>query len=611
MLIKALSDYYDNLKNKGLVIPSGYSKVKIHYKICLSEEGELMAILPFNSSEEGAKIKFTELLLPNRTEKTAIEANNIEHRGAYIFGMEIEKKKKDGVDTYSYNATSKKAIKSHDVFVKKNLEYIKNINSPIVNAYRSFMEKWKPEDQTENTKLLNIAKSYSTSNFVFALHNDINVLLHEDAEIKRKNEEQNTTREDEDLPIKTQCAILGKEAEISRIHKKIKGLPKGQSSGTVLVGFNNSSEESYGATQSYNSNISETVMLRYTESLNFLLSSQNHKKTLGDLTILYWASSPDEVYEDLFSNLLMGNNDNINEEEANKILDKSVSLLQSGSFSFSNLELMDKMSENTDFFLVGLKPNISRISLKFIYRKKAGDLFKNVIRHQVDISMSDKMKVLPLWRLDTLLENPKISSKEKTVNPSFYAKLLEAIVNGTRYPESLLQTLIRRMKYDDLSATSDVTMKRAGLIKGFLNREQRLLNKEEEFTMALNKENDNPAYLCGRLFALLEKLQVDTADTKLNRTIRESYFASASSKPSVVFPKLIKLSQHHLSKLKGKNEGFAVYFNTQIEEVFALLGTEFPEYLQLRDQGKFMIGYYQQMKDLYTRKEKLNDDKRA
>lgn len=604
MLIKALSDYYDNLKNKGLVIPSGYSKVKIHYKICLSEEGELMAILPFNSSEEGAKIKFTELLLPNRTEKTAIEANNIEHRGAYIFGMEIEKKKKDGADTYSYNATSKKAIKSHDVFVKKNLEYIKNINSPIVNAYRSFMEKWKPEDQTENTKLLNIAKSYSTSNFVFALHNDINVLLHEDAEIKRKNEEQNTTREDEDLPIKTQCAVLGYEAEISRIHKKIKGLPKGQSSGTVLVGFNNNSEESYGATQSYNSNISEDVMLRYTESLNFLLSSQNHKKTLGDLTILYWANSTDEVYEDLFSTLLMGNNDNINEEETDRILDKSVSLLQSGNFSFSNLELMEKMSENTDFFLIGLKPNVSRISLKFIYRKKAGDLFKNVIRHQVDISMSDKMKALPLWRLDTLLENPKISSKEKTVNPSFYAKLLEAIVNGTRYPESLLQTLIRRMKYDDLSATSDVTMKRAGLIKGFLNREQRLLNKEEEFTMALNKENDNPAYLCGRLFALLEKLQVDAADTKLNRTIRESYFASASSKPSVVFPKLIKLSQHHLSKLKGKNEGFAGYFNTQIEEVFALLGTEFPEYLQLRDQGKFMIGYYQQMKDLYTKKEK-------
>lgn len=608
MLIRALNDYYDNLKNKGLIIPSGYSKVKIHYKICLNEDGKLMAILPLSSNDEGSKTKFTELLLPTRTEKTAIEANNIEHRGAYIFGLESEKNKVDGSDIYTYSASGKKALKSHEAFVKKNLEYIENIDSPIVNAYRSFIEKWKPENETNNELLLTIAKSYSTSNFVFALHSNINTLLHEDPKIKKKNETQDITKVGEDSAITAQCAISGKEAEIARIHKKIKGLPKGQSSGTVLVGFNNTSEESYGASQSYNSNISEDVMLRYTESLNFLLSSQNHKKTLGDLTILYWANSPDEVYEELFTMLLMGSNDNTNEEDVDRILDKSVSLLKSGTFSLSNLELMEKISEKTDFFLIGLKPNVSRISLKFIYRKKADTLFKNVIQHQIDIGMGEAMKALPLWRLDTLLENANISSKEKTVDPSFYAKLLEAIVNGSRYPESLLQTLIRRMKYDDLSATSDITMRRAGLIKGFLNREQRLLNKEEEYTMALNRENNNPAYLCGRLFALLEKLQLDAANSKLNRTIRESYFASASSKPSVVFPKLLKLSQHHISKLNEKNKGYSVNIEKNIDEVFSLLGNEFPEYLQLREQGKFMIGYYQQMKDLYTKKEK-NDEK--
>ena len=41
--------------------------------------------------------------------------------------------------------------------------------------------------------------------------------------------------------------------------------------------------------------------------------------------------------------------------------------------------------------------------------------------------------------------------------------------------------------------------------------------------MALDIENNNQAYLCGRLFAVLEKVQSD-ALPGLNRTIKDSYF---------------------------------------------------------------------------------------
>ena len=115
--------------------------------------------------------------------------------------------------------------------------------------------------------------------------------------------------------------------------------------------------------------------------------------------------------------------------------------------------------------------------------------------------------------------------------------------------------------------------------------------------MSLDPQNSNPAYLCGRLFALLEKVQQKASKDSLNKTIKDSYFATACSIPSVVFPKLLVLSQNHLAKLEPQNEK---YWNKKIAEVINMLGTEFPQTLTLTEQGIFIIGYYQQF---YSKKD--------
>ena len=78
--------------------------------------------------------------------------------------------------------------------------------------------------------------------------------------------------------------------------------------------------------------------------------------------------------------------------------------------------------------------------------------------------------------------------------------------------------------------------------------------------MALDINNTNQAYLCGRLFAVLERIQeLSAAPVKLNRTIKDAFFASAASKPALVFPKLLSLSQNHVKKLNdGKQKYLAV-----------------------------------------------------
>ena len=98
MLIKALCDYYDILAVKGSVLPTGYSKVNIHYKISLTEDGQIDEIIDCQKKEQvqaGKKVIEkkvpTELVLPQRTEKPGIEANIAEHRPLYIFGLNLDK----------------------------------------------------------------------------------------------------------------------------------------------------------------------------------------------------------------------------------------------------------------------------------------------------------------------------------------------------------------------------------------------------------------------------------------------------------------------------------------------------------------------------------------
>ena len=78
---------------------------------------------------------------------------------------------------------------------------------------------------------------------------------------------------------------------------------------------------------------------------------------------------------------------------------------------------------------------------------------------------------------------------------------------------------------------------------------------------------------------------------------KDSYFASACSKPSTVFPKLYKLSQNHIKKLSSP-----IFYNKLCGEILDGLDGKFPSTLSLDDQGRFIVGYAQQNKALYTKK---------
>ena len=60
MLIHALCDYYDILAKAGKVLPEGYSSVKIHYLVSLTEDGRMDSIIDYQDTVQvpsGKKLK--------------------------------------------------------------------------------------------------------------------------------------------------------------------------------------------------------------------------------------------------------------------------------------------------------------------------------------------------------------------------------------------------------------------------------------------------------------------------------------------------------------------------------------------------------------------------
>jgi CRISPR-associated protein Csd1 len=117
--------------------------------------------------------------------------------------------------------------------------------------------------------------------------------------------------------------------------------------------------------------------------------------------------------------------------------------------------------------------------------------------------------------------------------------------------------------------------------------------------MALNEQSTHPAYLLGRLFAVLEKAQTDALGD-INATIKDRYFTTACASPATVFPVLLRLAQHHIAKAEyGRTS------DRRIEEILGLIQMDqnpIPRHLSLDEQGIFVLGYYHQRAAFYKSK---------
>ncbi len=109
---------------------------------------------------------------------------------------------------------------------------------------------------------------------------------------------------------------------------------------------------------------------------------------------------------------------------------------------------------------------------------------------------------------------------------------------------------------------------------------------------SLDTENVQPAYVCGRLLATLDRIQF-VALGKTNATIVDRFYGTASSAPATVFGTLLHGAQNHLGKMRHDRPGPHAALERQLEQILSPL-TTFPTTLTLKEQGVFALGFYHQ-----------------
>ena len=579
MILQALAKHYENLAAEGKVSKEGWCEAKVSYAIELMPDGKVKGFISLKTEEERGKKKVwvsTTRMVPQMvTRSSGVSSNFLCDNSKYMLGFD-----KDG--------SSKRVLECFQAAKEKHLELLEQAEGEMAASIKAFFETWNPEKEEEKLKEAEIWEALTDGgNLIFYMNG---CEAQEDEEIKELWNEKQNSCDGEEGGNTGICLVTGKKAEISRIHRTIKGVPGAQSSGAALVSFNAPAFESYGKEQSYNAPVGKYAEFAYTTALNYLLSQRNYTFQLGDTMVVYWAENGQKAYQDVFSFALVPTVDN--RETIREIFD---CIKKDQPIKVEDIE----MDSEQRFYILGLAPNAARLSVRFFYQDSFGKILEHISEHY------ERMKIVqPSWETreymsirDMLMETVNQNSRDKSPIPNMAAMVMQAVLSGGRYPASLYTDTLIRIRADQ--GERKLSWGRTAILKAYLIRNTNW--KEGVNYMGLNKENSEQPYLLGRLFAVLEFIQKDT-NPGIKATIRDRYFNSACATPASVFPILIKLMNSHIKKLERDNLGAKISYENQLTEIMGKLD-EFPRRLTLEEQGKFDLGYYHQVQDKYTKRE--------
>lgn len=606
MILQALNRYYDILvkDDKSEIARFGYSTVGVSFALDISAKGDLVDILPlFNQEQRGKKMVEVPrpMALPQQVKRSVnVAPNFLWDNGVYVLGLSDDDEKKPAYSLDRFKA-----------FRQLHRDLLTAVDSDAARALLAFLERHNPSTARNHPVIAQHLEALLQGGNLVFLFDDL--YIHLDPAICQAWEATKAVQGADQM----QCLVTGNTVAIARLHPSLKRVRGAQPSGATLVGFNASAYESYNRSQGLISPIGEAATFAYTTALNYLLSDANPNKKfhLGDTTLVYWAESENRAYEPAFASILAP--ESVEEEEAQQQQDrkKAEGALKSVAEKVKRTQrldldalLADLKAENPRFYVLGLAPNSARVSVRFFIADAFEDVVRNITGHYDDLAVVKEFESQPSYITVRHILSETVSKKlkEKDAAPLLAGAVMRAILTNAPYPAALYYAIINRIRADMDDSQKDIhkiNYVRAAVIKAYLTRKYRLQPTnpfKEVLTVALNEQSTIPAYVLGRLFAVLESVQIDAAKpTKLNATIKDRYFTSACATPGTVFPSLLRLSQHHISKADHGRIS-----DRQIERILNLLEVEknpIPARLTLDEQGIFVLGYYHQRAAFYVK----------
>jgi len=579
MILQALNGYYERMASdpESGMPPLGTSVENISFALVLAADGTLRGVEDLRE-QEGKNLRPRKMPVPAAVTRTSgVKANFLWDKAAYLFGADC-----DGLS--DQNTLRFTAFKEFLQRVGAGIE------DPGFAAVLSFMQLWQSAESEAVIGRYQPWVDVCNANLVFRL-DGVPGYIHNRLPVQR--EWLRYGQQAADVP-QGQCLITGeKDVPLARVHTPIKGVRGGQTSGGYIVSFNATAFTSYGQNKA---SVAETSAFAYTTALNALLTSKSRQKvTIGDATLVFWAECASPV-EELFADLFdppADDTERPGSEDDQQTTQKIHGVLQAIRDGRRAIDILPGLDESVRFYILGLSPNAARLSIRFWEANSLGTLLARIGKHFEQLAIvrqfESEPEFPPLWRL---LCQTATLGKNENVSPVLAGGMAKAMLTGVLYPQNLLPVVIGRIR-----AEHSVTYFRAALLKAFLMR-----NKQMEVPMSLDPARTDLPYLLGRLFAVLEKTQ-EEAIPNANATIKDRYLASASATPGQVFYILLKNSANHIAKLKKDpvKRGRGIHYDIMTQDIIAGFN-DYPATMSAEEQGLFMIGYYHQRKDFFTKK---------
>lgn len=567
MILRALYDYYNRCADK---LPHyGTANKQIGFIIVIDKEGHFIRFEDRRIDGETAQ---TFLVAQPVGRSSGVCANYLYDNSEYTLGYSD---KRDAEQSKKYFDAFKQVIDSIYEQHSDNPD-LRALHNFYLQEQSSILEQVKTDPLWEDiAKKLNKKFSF----FSFLIEGDTRI-------VAEKAELINLRPAEDNIQENHICLITGDKAPSVSLTAATM-IPGSQATAKLVAFQVKSGYDSYGKEQGANAPISEKAEFAYTTALNHLLAKNSRNKFLiGNRTYLFWASSNNEAAqkaeESIFS--LFGLQDNTDDPNRNiEQVRKVFNAIYSG-------QLHTDMDDR--FYILGLAPNSARIAVVYWAEIPLKEFAEKINKHFEDMTITDTRKEKrPYFGLRNILSAVAVDGKSDSVSPNLPESLTKSIFEGTPYPYTLYNACINRIR--GKSAQEEISIARAAILKAYLNR----INNNQNISIMLDKTNKNEGYLCGRLFAVLVKIQEEANNIS---SVRERYMNSASTTPAAVFATIINLSSHHAEKLRP---GRMVQFEQLQQEIIDKLPADgFPAHLDLQDQGRFFVGYYHQRQDLFTKK---------
>jgi CRISPR-associated protein Csd1 len=600
-VLQSLYARYERLAARGDLPKEGYSTERISFAVVLSPEGEPLRVRDLRrrvkNRDEGKPLAAPQSFKrPGVTPRAFFLWDN----SKFALGVGVEK---GGKAQTPYP-------KHFEAFQELHRRLLGETDDPGLMALLRFLDQWREE----RFDAAPFSKDMLEANIVFMLDgdkgdNNLPRYLHDRPVARRIWERQVAGN----LGKEGLCLVTGENAPIAVLHPAIKGVMGAQSSGASIVSFNQDSFESYGKEQGANAPVSQAAANGYGAALNAMLAGTDNRLQIADSTMVFWADSSDRALEERFREMADPPDDEAGSRQARADAQRDVDgeetqplkdALSDAAKGRTLREIAPDLNDDTKFYVLGLAPNMARLSVRFWLESAFGELERRFREHWADTRIDPWPWKTRQPSIRALLVETALLREFKNVPANLGGELMRAVLTGGRYPQTLLSSVIIRIRAD-----REVTGRRAAICRACIVRDLRIesqrpkpekqfpqrLNtdkEKEDYLVSLDREEKSPGYLLGRLFAVLESAQY-AALGKINATIRDRYYGAASATPAAVFPLLLRTSAHHIAVLRKDKKGGWV--DKEIEEILGNLeNPEFPRSLSIEQQGRFAIGYYHQ-----------------